>query len=266
MCATNNSTSIDPRAAVHDGAQIGDEVTIAPFAVIGEHVRVGAGCVIGPHVVLDGWTELGEGCQLSAGVSIGSPPQDVKYGGEATRVVIGRRNVFREYVTVNRGTVGGGGVTSIGDDCFLMAYAHVAHDCHLGDHVIMANCATLSGHITIGDYAFIAGLAAVHQFVRIGAHCMIGGCSGVAQDVPPYALVNGDRAKVYGLNKVGLQRRNFSPESMTMLGKAFRIMFRSKLSLTHALEKVRADLSGCAEVDALIDFIEHSERGICGGA
>ncbi len=257
--------NIDSRAAVHDGARIGNDVTIAPFAVIGEHVSIGDGCTIGPHVVLDGWTEIGEACQFSAGVSIGSPPQDLKYQGEETRVVIGSRNVFREYVTVNRGTVGGGGVTTIGDECFLMAYAHVAHDCHLGNHVIFANCATLSGHVTIGDYAFIAGLAAVHQFVRIGAHCMIGGCSGVAQDVPPYALVNGDRAKVYGVNKVGLQRRNFSPESLSALRKAFRLLFRSKLSMKHALEKVKAELPGCTEVDALVEFIEHSERGVCSG-
>lgn len=258
--------NLDPRAAVHEGAQLGRDVTVGPFAVIGEHVRVGDGCVIGPHVVLDGWTDIGEECEFSAGVSIGSPPQDLKYQGEATRVVIGRRSIFREYVTVNRGTVGGGGVTTIGDNCFLMAYAHVAHDCHLGNHVIFANCVTLSGHITVGDYAFVAGLAAVHQFVRIGAHCMIGGCSGVAQDVPPYALVNGDRARVYGINKVGLQRRDFSPESISRLRKAFRILFRSKLSLTHAVERVNAELGGHDDIDTLIQFIEHSERGVCRGA
>ena len=258
--------SIDARAAVHDGAQIGKNVSIAPFAVIGEHVKIAAGCTIGPHVVIDGWTEIGESCEFSAGVSIGSPPQDLKYQGEETHVVIGSRNAFREYVTVNRGTVGGGGLTSIGDDCFLMAYAHVAHDCRLGNYVIFANCATLSGHVTIGDYAFIGGLVAVHQFARIGAHCMVGGCSAVAQDVPPYALVNGDRAKVYGVNKVGLQRRNFSPDTLTMLRKAFRILFRSKLNIKHALEKVKAELSGSAEVDALVQFIEDSERGVCSGA
>jgi UDP-N-acetylglucosamine acyltransferase len=257
--------SIDQRAAVHAGAQIGHDVTIGPFAVIGEHVKIGDGCTIGPHAVFDGWTEIGEGCEFSAGVSIGSPPQDLKYQGEETHVVIGRRNVFREYVTVNRGTVGGGGLTTIGDDCFLMAYAHVAHDCRLGNHVIFANCATLSGHVTIGDHAFIGGLAAIHQFVRIGAQCMIGGCSGVAQDVPPYALVNGDRAKVYGLNKVGLQRRNFSPESMKALSRAFRILFRSKLSLKHALAKIKDELQCCAEIDHLVEFIECSERGICSG-
>jgi len=257
---------IDPHAAVHDGAQIGKDVNIGPFAVIGEHVKIADGCTIGPHVVLDGWTEIGEACEFSAGVSIGSPPQDLKYQGEETRVIIGRRNVFREYVTVNRGTVGGGGVTTIGDDCFLMAYAHVAHDCSLGNHVIFANCATLSGHVTIGDHAFIGGLVAVHQFVRIGVHCMIGGCSAVAQDVPPYALVNGDRAKVYGVNKVGLQRRNFSPDTLTMLRKAFRILFRSKLSIKHALKRVKAELRGCAEVDVLVQFIEDSERGVCSGA
>jgi UDP-N-acetylglucosamine acyltransferase len=173
--------------------------------------------------------------------------------------------VFRECVTANIGTVGGGGVTTIGDDCLLMAYSHVAHDCHLGNHVILANSGTLSGHVTIEDYAILGGLSAIHQFVRIGAHSMIGGCSAIAQDVPPYALANGNRAKVYGLNKVGLQRRDFSPESIKALSKAFRVLFRSKLSIKHALEKVKKDVQGCAEVDLLIDFIEHSERGVCGG-
>lgn len=258
-------TCIDQRAAVHAGAQIGHDVAIGPFAVIGEHVKIGDGCIIGPHVVLDGWTEIGESCEFSAGTSIGSPPQDLKYRGEETRVVVGKRTVFREYVTVNRGTVGGGGVTTIGDECFLMAYAHVAHDCHLGNHVILANCGTLSGHVTIEDYAILGGLSAIHQFTRLGAHCMIGGCSGIAQDVPPYALANGDRAKIYGLNKVGLQRRNFSPESIKALSKAYRILFRSKLSMKHALEKVKDELQGCSEVDHLIEFIEGSERGICSG-
>lgn len=257
--------SIDQRAIVHDDAQIGDDVTIGPFAVIGEHVKLGDRCKIGPHVVIDGWTEIGESCEFYAGASIGSPPQDLKYQGEETRLVIGSRSVFREYVTVNIGTVGGGGITTIGDDCLLMAYSHVAHDCHLGNHVILANCGTLSGHVTIEDYAILGGLSAIHQFTRLGAHCMIGGCSAIAQDVPPYALANGNRAKVYGLNKVGLQRRNFLPESIKALSKAYRILFRTKLSVKHALEKVKDELQGCAEVDHLVEFIEGSERGICGG-
>ena len=258
--------SIHSLAVVHKNAQIGEDVTIGPFSVIGENVVIGKGCEIGSHVFIDGRTEIGEGCKFYTGAVIGSPPQDLKYQGEKTRLVIGNHNIFREYVTVNIGTVGGGGVTRFGEHCMMMAYSHVAHDCQIGNHVIFGNCAALSGHITIEDYAIIGGLSGIHQFVRIGAHCIIGGCSGISQDVPPYMMVSGARAKIYGLNSVGLKRRNFSDESIRALQKAYRILFRSKLSIKHALERVRSEVPGCPEVAHLIEFIEGSERGICHGA
>lgn len=257
--------SIHPLAVVHANAQLGADVNIGPFAVIGEHVKIGNGCQIGPHVVIDGDTEIGERCQFSPGASIGSPPQDIKYKGEPTRLVIGSDCVFREYVTVNKGTVGGGGVTTMGNNCLMLAYSHVAHDCHIGNGVILVNCASLAGHVTIEDFATVEGLCGIHQFVRIGAYAFIGGCSAVAQDVPPYMMAVGDRAQIYGLNSVGLKRRNFSEESLKALEKAHRILFRSKFSLKNALEKVKADIQGCAEVDRLVAFIEQSERGICRG-
>ena len=253
-------------AVVHQNAQIGEDVSIGPFAVIGADVVIGKGCKIGAHVVIDGWTQIGESCEFYTGAIIGSPPQDLKYKGEKTHLVIGNYNIFREYITVNRGTVVGGGVTTLGDHCLMMAYSHVAHDCRLGNHVILGNCVALSGHVTIEDYAIIGGLVGVHQFVSIGAHCIVGGCSGVRQDVPPYMMVSGVPVKVYGLNSVGLKRRNFSDDSMKAIQKAHRILFRSRLSRKHALEKVKAEIPGCPEVEHLVKFIESSERGVCRGA
>lgn len=257
--------SIHQHAVIHKNAKIGEHVTIGPFAVIGEDVVIGDHCEISPHVVIDGCTEIGEGCKFFPGASIGSPPQDLKYQGEKTRLVIGSQNVFREYVTINIGTVGGGGVTRIGSSCLLMAYSHVAHDCQLGDHIVIGNCAALSGHITVEDYAIIGGLSGLHQFVRIGTHAILGGCSGVAQDVPPYMMASGERAKIYGLNSVGLKRRDFSEETMNALHKAYRLLYRSKLSLPHALERIKTEIPSNAEVDHLVAFIESSERGICHG-
>ena len=252
-------------AVVHQNAQIGENVTIGPFAVIGEHVTIGDNCEIQPHVVIDGHTEIGEGCKFFPGASIGSPPQDLKYAGEPTRLVIGKHNVFREYVTVNIGTVGGGGITRIGDNCLMMAYSHVAHDCQLGNHIVIGNCAALSGHLIVEDFAIIGGLSGLHQFVRIGTHCILGGCSGVAQDVPPYMMASGERAKVYGLNKVGLMRRGFSEETVHALHSAYRLLYRSKLSPKHAVERMKTDSPTCPELEHLIEFIETSERGICHG-
>jgi UDP-N-acetylglucosamine acyltransferase len=252
-------------AVVHENAQIGTDVTIGPGAVVGEHVTVGDGTEIGAHVFIDGVTQIGEACRFHTGAVIGSPPQDLKYQGEPTRLEIGSHNVFREYVTVNTGTSSGGGVTRLGDHCMMMAYAHVAHDCQISDHVIFANCATLSGHVTVEEYAIVGGLSAVHQFVRIGAHCIIGGCTGVAQDVPPYMMASGERAKLYGLNTVGLKRRDFSEDSLKALQKAYRILFRSKRSIKHAVEQVKTEIQGCPEVEHLVEFIEGSERGVCKG-
>lgn len=258
--------SIHQLAVVHEDATIGEDVTIGPFAVIGPNVTIGKGCDIGPHVVIDGWTEIGERCTFHTGASIGSPPQDLKYNGEKTRLIIGDKCTFREYTTVNIGTVGGGGVTKLGNQCLMMAYAHVAHDCLLGNNVILANSVALSGHVTIEDFAIVGGICAVHQFARIGAHSIVGGFSAVAQDVPPYMMASGgERARVYGLNSVGLKRRNFSDDAMKALKKAHRILFRSRLNQKHAIERVRAEVADLPEIRNLLHFIENSERGVCRG-
>ncbi|MEO5656723.1 MAG: acyl-ACP--UDP-N-acetylglucosamine O-acyltransferase [Nitrospiria bacterium] len=251
-----------PTALIHPGARLADDVTVGPYTVIGEHVRIGAGTTIGAHVVIEGWTEIGEACVFSHFVSAGTPPQDLKFGGEETHLIIGSRNTFREFVTLNRGTHHGGGVTRIGNDNFLMAYVHVAHDCRVGDHVIMANAATLAGHIEIGDHAVLGGLSGVHQFVRIGAYAMIGGCSAVAQDVPPFVSAVGNRAKLYGLNLIGLKRHGFSDERLAALKRAYRLLFQSHLPIKEAINRTREEWPGQADVEELVRFVEASERGI----
>jgi len=251
-----------PTAMIHPGAQLAADVTVGPYSVIGEHVRIGAGTTVGAHVVIEGWTEIGESCVFSHFVSAGTPPQDLKFGGEESHLVIGHHNTVREFVTLNRGTHHGGGVTRIGDHNFLMAYVHVAHDCTIGNHVIMANAATLAGHIAIGDHAVLGGLTGVHQFVRIGAYAMIGGCSAVAQDVPPFVSAVGNRAKLYGLNLVGLKRSGFSEERLAALKRAYRILFQSHLPIKEALKRTREEIPGQADVDELVRFVESSKRGI----
>lgn len=253
---------IHPTAIVHKKAEIDSQVEIGPYTIIGEHIRMAGGCKVGAHVVMEGWTEIGEECTFFPSSSIGTVPQDLKFKGGETRLIIGRRNTFREFVTLNRGTEMGRGETVIGDDNFLMAYAHVAHDCIVGNHVILANAATLAGHIDIGDHAILGGLSGFHQFVRIGAYAMIGGCSAVAQDVPPFASVVGNRAKLYGLNLIGLKRHGFSHERIAILKEAYRILFRAKIPLKKAISKVRDTLKG-EDVDTLLEFLESSERGIC---
>ncbi len=255
--------SIHPSAIIHPKAELDSSVEVGPFSIIGEHVRIGSGTQIGPHVVIDGWTEIGEGSIVYSFASIGQPPQDLKYKGEPSRLKIGRRNTFREFVTIHRGTEKGGGETVIGDGNFFMAYAHVAHDCHIGNEVVMANAATLAGHITIGDHAYIGGLVGVHQFVKIGAHVMIGGCSAVAQDVPPYVCVAGNRAKLYGLNQIGLERRGFSREQIEGLKGAYKLLFRSGLTLREAAKQAREKWKKIADVESLVSFVEQSERGVC---
>jgi UDP-N-acetylglucosamine acyltransferase len=251
-----------PTAIIHPGARLAADVSVGPYSVIGEHVTIGAGTAVGAHCVIEGWTEIGAGCVFSHFVSAGTPPQDLKFGGEESRLVIGDRNTFREFVTLNRATHHGGGVTRIGDHNFLMAYVHVAHDCTVGNHVIMANAATLAGHIEIGDHAVLGGLTGVHQFVRIGAYAMIGGCSAVAQDVPPFVSAVGNRVKLYGLNLVGLKRNGFSEDRIGALKKAYRLLFGSHAPMKEAIKQVRDELAGQADVEALVRFIETSERGI----
>ncbi|GAB4250348.1 acyl-ACP--UDP-N-acetylglucosamine O-acyltransferase [Deferrisoma sp.] len=255
--------NIDPRAVVAEGAQIAEGVEIGPFAVIGPNVRIGRGTTVGAHAVVDGWTTIGEGCRVFPFASVGTVPQDLKYAGEEARLEIGDRTVIREFTTLNIGTAGGGGVTRIGSDCLLMAYSHVAHDCQLGDHVILANSVNLAGHVTVEDWAIIGGLSAVHQFVRIGAHAFIGGCSAVTLDVPPFVSAAGNRAKLFGLNLTGLKRRGFSDASLKALRRAYRTVFQSNLTLEKALAEIRSgDDFGVPEVRQFVEFLERSERGV----
>jgi UDP-N-acetylglucosamine acyltransferase len=253
---------IHPTAIVHPKAELDSDVEIGPYAVIGEQVRIAKGCRIHANVQIEGWTEIGEGCTFFSFSSIGTPPQDLKYKGEETRLIIGRRNTFREFITLNRGTQNGLGQTVIGDDNFLMAYVHVAHDCVVGNHVVLANAATLAGHIAIGDHAIVGGLSGIHQFVRIGAYAMIGGCSAVAQDVPPFVSVAGNRARLHGLNLIGLKRHGFSPERLTALKEAYRLLFRAKMTQKEAIAEIRATQAG-SDVEALVKFVESSKRGVC---
>lgn len=254
---------VHPTALVHPGAQLADDVTIGPFAVIGEHVVVGAGTRIDGHAMVEGRTTIGADCHIFPFGSIGQPPQDLKYEGEPTRLVIGNHNVCREYVTLNLGTASGGGATVIGDHNFFMAYVHVAHDCHIGHHAVLANAATLAGHVSIGDWATVGGLVAVHQFVRIGAHAMIGGSSGLGQDVPPHLIAAGRPATLYGLNAIGLKRRGYSDERVQALKQAYQMLFRSKLKRKEAIKEVKAKWSENPDVMAMVEFIERSERGVC---
>jgi len=254
---------IHPTAIVHPKAELGPDVEIGPYSIVGEHVRIGRGTRVMAHVYIEGWTEIGERCQLYPYASLGTPPQHLQYKGEPTKVIIGHDNILREYVTVNRATVAGGGVTKIGDHNFLMAYVHVAHDCELGSHIIMANAATLAGHISIGDHAIIGGLTGIHQYVRVGAYVMIGGCSAVAQDVPPFMrAAGGYKAKLYGLNSVGLRRHGFSNDRISALKRAYQLVFRSDLRMAEAIKQAREQFKDHADVMSLLAFLDGSKRGI----
>ena len=255
---------IHPTAIVHPKATLGQDVVIGPYSVIGEHVTIGSGAQLMSHVNVDGWTDIGERCQIYPFASIGTPPQHLQYQGEPTRVVVGHDTILREYVTINRGTVFGGGVTSVGAHNFLMAYVHVAHDCRLGERIIMANAATLAGHITIGDHAIIGGLVGIHQYVRVGSHVLIGGCSAVGRDVPPFMrAAGGYRAQLYGLNSIGLKRHGFSNERITVLKRAYEVLFRSDLLMVEAIKRAREEFKESPDVLEIIAFLEGSKRGIC---
>jgi UDP-N-acetylglucosamine acyltransferase len=255
---------IHPTAIVHPTAQIAETTEIGPYTIIGEKVVIDEDTKVGPHVVIARNTVVGKNCQISQFASIGEAPQDLKYTGEDTRVIIGDNAVIREYVTVHRASVGGDGKTELGKNVFLMAYCHVAHDCKLGNYVIMSNGATLGGHIEIEDHAILGGLSAAHQFVRIGTHCIVSGLTGIPKDIPPYTMAAGERAKLYGLNVTGLKRHRFPEETLRSLKTAYRLLFRSKLPLTKAAERLENDgIAGVPEVAHLLDFIKHSHRGIC---
>ena len=253
---------IHPTAIIHPKAEIDTDVQIGPYSVIGENVSVGSGTVIGPHVVVDPFVSIGPDCHIFQYASVGAQPQAIKFKGEKTYVKIGRGSVVREFATINRGTEFGTGVTEIGEENLLMAYCHVAHDCQTGRKVILANGATLAGHIVIGNYVTVGGLVAIHQFVRIGDYAYVGGKSGVPKDIPPYVIATGDRAKLYGLNRVGLKRHGFPKATVDELKKAYRIFFRIGITLNEAIERAQAEVDHLPEVISFINFIKSSQRGI----
>ena len=253
---------IDSRAVISPQAQIGARVQIGPFSVIGADVVIGDGTWIGPHAVINGPTRIGADNKIFQFASLGDAPQDKKYNGEPTRLEIGDRNVFRESVTVNRGTTHDKGVTHIGNDNLLMAYSHVAHDCHLGDNIVMANCATLGGHVEIGDWVTMGGLAAVHQHTKVGGYSFIAHNAAVTRDVPPYVMTVGRPAVPHSVNTVGLQRRGFSSEQITNIRRAYRVLYRSGLKLQAALQELEKVAATQAEIRPFVEFIKRSERSI----
>jgi UDP-N-acetylglucosamine acyltransferase len=255
---------IHPTAIIAPGAMLGEDAVIGPYCIVGEDVALGSGVTLRSHVVVEGRTTIGDGTRLFPFASIGLEPQDLKYRGEKSTLVIGRNNTIREYVTMNPGTEGGGMVTRIGDNCLFMVGAHVAHDCQIANHVILANNATLAGHVVVEDYAVLGGLCAVHQYVRIGKHAMIGGMSGVERDVIPYGQVMGDRARLYGLNIVGMQRRGFSREDIQELRNAYQVLFSSDGTFSDRVNETAERFNGIGPVDDVIHFIRaDSSRAIC---
>lgn len=255
--------SIHPTAIIDASCQISPEAIIGPYCIIGPNTQIGAGTRLDSHVTIHGWTSIGERCHFYSHSSIGTDPQDLKYKGEITYLRIGHDNVFREFVTLNRGTLGGHGITTIGNHNFFMAYSHVAHDCEVGDFVIMANAATLAGHVQVGDHATVGAFSAVHQFCRVGPHAFIGGFSVITRDALPFIKTVGARnqAKVYGINTIGLQRKGFSEECIAELKQAYRICFRSKVNMSDALARLKEKNWNTPEVSVLIEFMETSERG-----
>jgi UDP-N-acetylglucosamine acyltransferase len=253
---------IHPTAIVHDGARIAEGVEIGPYAVVGANVCIGTGTRIGAHAVIEGWTEIGRDNRIFQFASVGAEPQDLKFHGEKSFLRIGDRNTVREFVTMHRGTEDGIGKTVVGNDNLFMAYCHVAHDCIVGHHVIFANGATLAGHVRVDDWAILGGLSAVHQFTAIGCHVMVSGGSMVTQDIAPYAIAQGDRAKIVGINQVGLKRRRFTEEQIRRIKQAYKLVFRSGLRHEEALARIEAELPAAPEVRVLVDFVRNSERGI----
>ncbi|MEN6412077.1 MAG: acyl-ACP--UDP-N-acetylglucosamine O-acyltransferase [Veillonellales bacterium] len=251
-------------AVIHPGARIGKDVEIGPYAVIGENVLIDDGTKIGAHVVIDGWTSIGKNCIIFPSASLGAEPQDLKFTGEKSYVFIGDNTRIREFATVHRAT-GEGEETRIGSNCLLMAYTHVAHNCVVGNYVVMSNAATLAGHVVVEDRVVIGGLSGVHQFVKIGKNAMVGGASKVVQDVPPYVIVDGHPAKVSGLNNVGLSRAGVSLDARRTLKKAYKILYRSGLSLDQAIAVMEQELEACNEIEHFLRFLRNAERGICRG-
>lgn len=253
---------IDPRAIVDPGARLADDVTVGAFSVIGPGVEIGAGSVIGPHVVIKGPTRIGCDNRIYQFASVGDDPQDKKYAGEPTRLEIGDRNVIREYCTINRGTVQDRGVTSIGNDNWIMAYVHIAHDCAIANHTIFANGASLAGHVNIGDYAILGGFTLVHQFCSLGAHCFTAMGSGIAKDVPPFVTVSETPAVPRGINVEGLKRRGFSPDTVQVIRRAYKLLYRSGLSFEDAQQRIADLVKEHPELGLMRDFLSRSKRGV----
>ena len=256
------ATKIHPTALVDPAARIAADVEIGPYTIIGEHVEIGRGCRIGPHAVITGHTRIGANNRIYQFVSLGEVPQDKKYNGEPTRLEIGDNNTIREFCTFNCGTSQDAGVTRVGDDNWIMAYVHFAHDCQIGNHTIFANNAQLAGHVHVGDYAILGGFTAVHQFCRIGAHSIIGLGTVVVQDVPPYVTASGNTAKPFGINSEGLKRRGFAPDTITKLKRAYKTVYKSALTMDEAMQELAQQARQCPEIGLMLDFMRASNRGI----
>jgi UDP-N-acetylglucosamine acyltransferase len=258
---TLRSLVIHPTAVVDPGAELADGVVVGPYTIIERDVQIGAGTEIASHVLIAAGTRLGRQCRVAHGAVLGTIPQDLKFSGERTTLEIGDETTIREFATLNRGTANRW-VTQVGKGCLIMAYVHIAHDCRIGDHVVLANAVNMAGHVVVEDYASVGGLVPIHQFVRIGRHAFVGGGYRVAKDVPPYVLASGEPLAFAGLNTVGLNRRGFSRQTMLTLKRVYRLVFRSGLNVTQALERIEAEFDPIPEVQHVIDFIRASERGI----
>jgi UDP-N-acetylglucosamine acyltransferase len=255
------ATRIHPSAIVSPDAVIGEGVDVGPFAIVGERCVVGDGCVIAARATLERNVTLAANVKIGSGSILGGDPQDLKFRGEETFVEVGEGTTVREYATINRGT-SQSYRTTVGSNCLIMSYVHLAHDCHVGDHVILSNGVQLAGHVTVEDRASISGLSAVHQFVRVGRYSFVGGCSRVAKDVPPFVKAVGNPVRLYGLNSVGLQRNGFEDHTLRELKRAYRLLFRSELNVSQAIERARGEIEPLPEVEAFLQFVEQSERGV----
>jgi len=253
---------IHPSAIIHSGAKLGTKVSVGAYSIVGEHVEIGDDTRIGPHVVIEGHTRIGQSNRIFQFCSLGAAPQDKKYADEPTRLEIGDGNTIREFCTLNCGTVQDAGVTRLGNDNWIMAYVHLAHDCQIGDHTIFANNAQLAGHVHVGDYAILGGFTGVHQFVRVGAHCFTAIATVLVHDLPPYVMAAGDSAKPYGINVEGLRRRGFSAESMAAIKRAYKTLYKSGLTLDQAKERLAEQAATCDEIAPLAEFLRGSTRGI----
>ncbi len=258
-------TIIHPTAIVHPNAHIGSGVEIGPYSLIGENVVIGDGTKIGAHVIIEGWTTIGRFNKIYHGAVVGNDPQDLKFKGEKSYLIIGDRNIIREYATISRGTAGGGGETRIGNDNLIMSYVHVAHDVQIGNGVVISHASGIAGHVVIEDRVVIGGLAGIHQFTKIGRMAMIGAHSMVTKDVPPYMLVNGNPARAHGVNIVGLRRNGLTPQARLEIQRAYKILYRSNLNVSQAIEVMEERLAGSEEIDHLLRFLRNAERGICKG-